>query len=127
MTAKKVRIGMENRFEYVIAEEKLINENLGYYDSTVSVIRDMRFYADNPSQLDKLQKKFVGLTEGFSYTDLIGMRTLCYREHYRIAHLASVVDLYRYGIKENKWATVDRNTIDRLQEDMSMVVVDLTS
>ncbi len=40
MTAKKVRIGMENRFEYVIAEEKLINENLGYYDSTVSVIRD---------------------------------------------------------------------------------------
>lgn len=79
---------------------------------------DMRFYADNPSQLDKLQKKFVGLTEGFSYTDLIGMRTLCYREHYRIAHLASVVDLYRYGIKENKWATVDRNTIDRLQEDM---------
>ena len=29
MTAKKVRSGMENRFE-----------DLGYYDSTVSVIRD---------------------------------------------------------------------------------------
>lgn len=79
---------------------------------------DMRFYTDNPSQLDKLQKKFVGLTEGFSYSDLIGMRTLCYREHYRMSHLANVVDLYRYGIKENKWATVDRNTIDQLQKDM---------
>lgn len=40
MTAEKVRSGMENRFEYVIAGEKLINEDLGYYDSTVSVIRD---------------------------------------------------------------------------------------
>ena len=79
---------------------------------------DMRFYTDNPSQLNKLQKKFVGLTEGFSYSDLIGMRTLCYREHYRMSHLANVVDLYRYGIKENKWATVDRNTIDQLQKDM---------
>lgn len=79
---------------------------------------DMRFYTDNPSQLDKLQKKFVGLTEGYSYSDLIGMRTLCYREHYRMSHLANVVDLYRYGIKENKWATVDRNTIDQLQKDM---------
>ena len=79
---------------------------------------DMRFYIENPSQLDKLQKKFVGLTEGFSYSDLIGMRTLCYREHYRMSHLANVVDLYRYGIKENKWATVDRNTIDQLQKDM---------
>lgn len=79
---------------------------------------DMRFYTENPSQLDKLQKKFVGLTEGFSYSNLIGMRTLCYREHYRMSHLANVVDLYRYGIKENKWATVDRNTIDQLQKDM---------
>lgn len=79
---------------------------------------DMHFYTENPSQLDKLQKKFVGLTEGFSYSDLIGMRTLCYREHYRMSHLANVVDLYRYGIKENKWATVDRNTIDQLQKDM---------
>ena len=79
---------------------------------------DMRFYTENPSQLDKLQKKFVGLTEGFSYSDLIGMRTLCYREHYRMSHLANVVDLCRYGIKENKWATVDRNTIDQLQKDM---------
>lgn len=79
---------------------------------------DMRFYTENPSQLDKLQKKFVGLTEGFSYSDLIGMRTLCYREHYRMSHLANVVDLYRYGIKENKWATVDRNTIDQLQKEM---------
>ena len=79
---------------------------------------DMRFYTENPSQLDKLQKKFVGLTEGFSYSDLIGMRTLCYREHYRMSRLANVVDLYRYGIKENKWATVDRNTIDQLQKDM---------
>lgn len=79
---------------------------------------DMRFCTENPSQLDKLQKKFVGLTEGFSYSDLIGMRTLCYRGHYRMSHLANVVDLYRYGIKENKWATVDRNTIDQLQKDM---------
>lgn len=79
---------------------------------------DMPFYEANPTQLEKLQKRFVGLTESFSHTDLIGIRTLCYRERYRVSELINVIDFYRYGIRENKWQSVDRHTIDRLQEDL---------
>lgn len=79
---------------------------------------DMPFYDSNPAQLEKLQNRFVGRTEGFSHTDLIGMRTLCYRERYRVSELIKVVDFYRYGIQENKWHSVNRHTIDRLQKDL---------
>ena len=58
---------------------------------------DMRFYTENPSQLDKLQKKFVGLTEGFSYSDLIGMRTsfttrmeTCYWKKYTLFNIQPI-------------------------------------
>ena len=80
--------------------------------------RDMQVLQSNPDQLDKILKKFVGITEGFSYSDHIGLRTLCYNEEYHIPQLANVVDLYRYGIKENKWATVDRSTVQKLENDM---------
>ncbi len=67
------------------------------------------------SQLVKLQKRFVGMTEGFTYSDLIGMRTLSRNERYRLSQLPSVVEFYRYGIRENKWNKVSRATVSGLE------------
>lgn len=69
-------------------------------------------------RVKKLQKKFVGMTEGFTFTDLKGMRTLCESQHYHIAQLPNVVEFYRYGIKENKWAQVDKDTVSSLEKDL---------
>lgn len=79
---------------------------------------DIPFYDENPDMLTRLQKRFVGVTEGFTYTDLIGIRTICFRGHFHISQLSSVVDFYRYGIKENKWETVNEQTIDALRDDL---------
>lgn len=79
---------------------------------------DMPFYEKNPDLLAKLQKRFVGVTEGFTHTDLVGIRTICFRGNFRIAQLPSVVDFYRYGIKENKWEAVNEQTIEVLKDDL---------
>lgn len=76
------------------------------------------YYFENPNILQKIQKRFVGITEGFSYTDLIGVRTICFRGGFHIEQLPSVVDFYRYGIKDNKWETINEDTIESLKEDL---------
>lgn len=79
---------------------------------------DILFYDEHPELLLKLRKRFVGVTEGFTYTDLLGIRTICYRGKYHISQLSNVVDFYRFGIKENKWESVDEKTIDALKNDL---------
>ena len=56
-----------------------------------------------PAELEKLQDKFIGLTEGFTFTELNGLRKLCRDQHTHIKDLCSIIDLYKFGIKENPW------------------------
>lgn len=58
-----------------------------------------------------MQDRFVGLTEGFSFTEINGLRRLCKNEKTRIRQMSTVIDLYRYGIKENPWDTLDVNEL----------------
>lgn len=81
-------------------------------------VADMEGYAQNPDALAKLQRRFVGITEGFTNTDLLGIRTICYRGQYHMAQLPAVVDFYRYGVKENKWETINAETIEALRQDL---------
>ncbi|MGN1020529.1 MAG: AAA family ATPase [Aristaeellaceae bacterium] len=75
----------------------------------VSVYREEidRFTADD---LDKLHRRFVALTEGFTLTELIGLRKLCKTQHTHIKDLCSIVDLYKFGIQENPWSRVELAT-----------------
>lgn len=63
-------------------------------------------------ELEKIQDKFVGMTEGFTFLELNDLRALCQNEGISIAKMYEVVDLYRYGIRENPW------TRDDLQESL---------
>ena len=63
--------------------------------------------------------RFVGLTEGYSYSNLIGMRALCRNERFGVMELPKLVDLYRFGIRENKWNTVSRDTVGGLEKDLT--------
>ena len=68
---------------------------------------DMAYFRDNPGELQKIQDQFVGLTEGFSFTELNGLRRLCKNESIRIRDMSDVIDLYKYGIRENPWKKLD--------------------
>lgn len=58
-------------------------------------------------ELEKIQDKFVGMTEGFTFLELNDLRALCHNEGIPIAKMYEVVDLYRYGIRENPWTRED--------------------
>ena len=66
---------------------------------------DYPSYADKEQELENIKNKFVARTEGFTYYELIQLKTLCRNRKIRIPNLCSVVDLYTYGIQENPWET----------------------
>lgn len=68
---------------------------------------DIKYYQDKTGELEKIQDKFIALTEGFCFTELNGLRKLCKNECIHIANMSDVIDLYRYGIKDNPWNSLD--------------------
>lgn len=74
------------------------------------IYQEDRVYFDrHPDELEKIQDRFVGLTEGFSFTELNGLRRLSKNQRIRIRNMCDVVDLYKFGIKENPWNTLNYN------------------
>ena len=59
-------------------------------------MQDSVYYNEHPDELEKIQDKFVALTDGFSFTELNGLRRLCKNEKIRIPNLCDVIDLYKY-------------------------------
>lgn len=64
-------------------------------------------YENNPAELDKIKEKFVALTEGFSRLELCDLSLMCEQARYSIHEMTKIVDLYRYGVKENPWTSAD--------------------
>lgn len=81
------------------------------------VVEDNAYFADKPEELDKIQDRFVALTEGFSFTELNGLRKLCKNERIHMNKMCDVIDLYKYGIKENPWNKLDPEELKTADED----------
>ena len=79
--------------------------------------RDMPYYNEHPDELERIKERFVGLTEGLTFTELDEMRLLCKQEETRIRDLCTVVDLYKYGIKENPWNTLSMESLKTAKQD----------
>ena len=79
--------------------------------------RDMPYYNEHPEDLERIKEKFVGLTEGMTFTELDEMRMLCKREETPIRDLCTIVDLYKYGIKENPWSTLSVKSLKTAKQD----------
>ena len=72
------------------------------------ILREERaYFNEHPDELEKIQNRFAALTDGFSFTELNGLRMLCKNEKIHMKDLCDVVDLYKYGIKENPWKSLD--------------------
>lgn len=111
---KTINIGTPSKEE----REMLVKgENFETFFASDVFDEDYPYFEEHPDELDKIQDKFVGLTDGFSFTEINGLRRLCKNERTRIRQMSSVIDLYRYGIKENPWDTLDVNELKNAKED----------
>ena len=87
-----------------------------FFDSTV-YRTDMPYYEQHPEELERLREKFVGLTEGLTFTELDAMRRLSKQECTPIRELCTIVDLYKYGIKENPWELLSMDSLRNAKQD----------
>lgn len=78
---------------------------------------DMPYYQQHPDDLRKLREKFVGLTEGMSFTELDALRRMSRSQCAPIRDLCGVVDLYKYGIHENPWAKLSMESLKTAKTD----------
>ena len=78
---------------------------------------DMPYYQQHPDDLRKLREKFVGLTEGMSFTELDALRRMSRSQCAPIRDLCSIVDLYKYGIHENPWAKLSMEGLKTAKTD----------
>lgn len=86
-----------------------------FFDGSVYV-EENGYYQEHPEELRKIQNRFVALTEGFSFTELNGLRKLCKNEQISMRDMCDVVDLYKYGIRENPWKTLDLSHLEKAEE-----------
>ena len=84
---------------------------------------DAEYYGEHPEELEKIQNRFCALTEGFCFTEINGLRRLCKNERIRICDLCDVVDLYKYGIRENPWRSLNAESIKKAEELFARRVV----
>ena len=88
-----------------------------FFDSSV-YRTDSPYYLEHPEDLEKLQEKFVGLTEGMTFTELDALRNLSRREMTPIRDLCTVVDLYKYGIRTNPWESLSMKSLKTAKADL---------
>lgn len=91
--------------------------NFSTFFSNDVYAEDSIYFAEKPDELEKIQDKFIALTEGFSFTELNGLRKLCKNENIHINKMCDIIDLYKYGIKENPWNKLDPEEFKNVDED----------
>lgn len=106
--ARSIAIGEPSKEE---RERLVIGENFASFFARDVYEADGAAYQKDPESLRKVQEKFVALTEGMSFTELNGLRKLCKKERLHIHEMCNVVDLYKYGIRENPWKNLDLEEI----------------
>ena len=67
---------------------------------------------ENQMELEKIQDRFIALTDGLSFSELNSVRLLCKNENFHISDMCNAANLYKYGIKENPWTKLEYSKIN---------------
>lgn len=97
-------------------ENLVMGDNFASFFDRNIYEEDIVKYEENKNDLRKIQDKFISLTEGMSFTELNGLRKLCKKEKLHINSMCDVVDLFKYGIRENPWRSLDLEEIKNAKE-----------
>ncbi|MBQ7364136.1 MAG: AAA family ATPase [Clostridia bacterium] len=106
--SKTVTIGYPTKEE---REALVKGENFRSFFAPDCYRRGIEEFENAPEDLARIQDRFIALTDGFTFTELNSLRRLCKNERVEMHDMTAVIDLYRYGIKENPWKTLDRERI----------------
>lgn len=102
----------EERFSFVDTQFK------SFFDREIYQAEIGRYEDESGrGELKKFKEKFTGITDGFSYTTLNDLRILCKNQKFHLNELTKVVDLYRYGVKDNPWEKLDFKDFEHAEQE----------
>ncbi len=95
------------------------DERLRFFDQ-----RHGRFYsAGSPVDLTEVKRIFPDLTEGFTNHELENLITISRQEKLSVDRIKEIIDLFKYGLKENPWETIDTAKIENAEKNLEKRVL----
>lgn len=81
--------------------------------------RKKQFYAEGREvNEEELMKTFPDLTENFSNRELEDLSTISVQEKIHINDMKEIIDLYKYGVRENPWEKIEASKINNAEEEL---------
>ena len=65
-----------------------------------------KFFENRTPEIEKVQNRFIDLTEGMKISELNELRMLHDRSKKPAEEIADIVAIYKYGFSDNKWAQI---------------------
>lgn len=86
--------------------------------------RYKQFYAENQEpDLGEIKKVFPDLTENFTNRELENLITISKQEKLHVNRMKEIVDLFKYGVRENPWETIDATKIENAEQELKKRVL----
>jgi len=86
--------------------------------------RRKQFYSeDQELDLNEVRKVFPDLTENFTNRELENLITISKQEKLHINRVKEIVDLFKYGVRENPWETIDAEKIENAEQELKKRVL----
>lgn len=82
-------------------------------------IQSGRFYKDNSADAQTdVTNLFTDLTDGFTSRELENLITISNHEKIPVSEIKKIIDLFKYGTKENFWEELDKTKIDNADAEL---------
>ncbi len=70
----------------------------------------------NMEELEKLDNRLTGITEGFTYMELDRVLSLCAERNMTVGEIPKAINAYRYGQKDDPWSRLDKEQLSGIEE-----------
>lgn len=86
--------------------------------------RQNLFYKeDQAPDLEEVKRVFPDLTENFTNCELENLITISNQEKLHVNRIKEIIDLFKYGIRENPWETIDEAKIENAEDELGKRVI----
>ena len=86
--------------------------------------RNKQFFAEGQEpNISDVSRAFPDLTENFTNRELENLITISKQEKLHLNKMKEIIDLYKYGIRENPWEKIDPEKIENAEQELKKRVL----
>jgi ATP-dependent Clp protease ATP-binding subunit ClpA len=78
---------------------------------------------DVREEMNNISKLFPDITDSFTNHELENLITISQQEEINIKDIKEIVDLFKYGIKDNPWSKIENSVIEGAEEKLNNTII----